>query len=372
MNITRIETYPLYAPLTQPYGDANGYKNYRTSFMFRIITESGLEGWGEVVDWLPTLDKGFRERIIPFLLGRDATNHLKLVNTIKKWNQRIAAGVSMALTEILARKAQLSVCDLWGGSYRNAVPIYASFQSYSPSDEWIKSSVQLVQEVMAEGYNKIKVKIGGKTEKEDLQHLRALFDVTEDTVGMAIDGNESYDLSTTFQWIKILESSHPILWFEEPMPMNQINDYQLLRMKSTIPIAGGENKKSVKEVLPLLQQGALDILQPDPMHLGGIEEYRHSLQLARTFGIKVSPHSFDGILSRLYAIFAQACLVPWSKMNEEDIEPIEWDVMENPFNRLIPLQPSAGKVRVPTGIGIGVSIDVELLQKYSWKGEIYH
>ncbi|MGI6187177.1 MAG: mandelate racemase/muconate lactonizing enzyme family protein, partial [Brevibacillus sp.] len=59
MQIERVETYPLLYRLTQPYGDANGYKKYRACYLIRIVTTSGADGWGEAVDWLPTLDKEF-------------------------------------------------------------------------------------------------------------------------------------------------------------------------------------------------------------------------------------------------------------------------------------------------------------------------
>ena len=121
VKIQRIETYPLFYRLKEPYGDANGYKKYRTCFLIRLVTETGVEGWGECVDWLPTLVKGFEERIKPYLLGKLATDRIQLVTTIRKWHKRLAAAVSMALTEIVAKFAKLHVTDLWGGRLRNKV-----------------------------------------------------------------------------------------------------------------------------------------------------------------------------------------------------------------------------------------------------------
>ncbi|WP_368784386.1 hypothetical protein, partial [Acinetobacter baumannii] len=69
-----------------------------------------MEGWGECIDWLPMLEKGFQERMIPYLIGKNATNRTYIVNHIKKWNRRAAACVSMALTEIIAKHANLSIC----------------------------------------------------------------------------------------------------------------------------------------------------------------------------------------------------------------------------------------------------------------------
>lgn len=368
MKIDRIETFPCLYQVPKPYGDANGWKKYRTCYLIKITTRSGYTGWGECIDWLPTLEKGFQERIIPYLLGKDVTDHHQLVKVLQKWHRRAAAGVSMAFTEILAQKARLSVCELWGGAFHTTIPVYASFQSYSMDENWqMDHSLLLVGQAMQEGFQQFKVKIGGRTLREDQAHIELLQELLTDTAYLALDANQSYDLAASRTWAQFLEKWDNILWLEEPMPLDYVADYKALRSFTAIPIAGGENLQSPTQFLPLLMAGALDIIQPDTMHEGGIDEFRDTMKLARYFGIRTSPHAFDGGLSRLYAILAQACLPSWSKMDQEKIEPLEWDVMDNPLTGIISsLKPEKGKVIVPTGIGIGVEIDQERIDHYLW------
>lgn len=371
VEICKVDTFPLFYRLIKPYGDANGYKNYRSCYLFRITTKSGIEGWGEVVDWLPTLDLGFRERIIPFLIGKKATQKNQLIHVIKKWNQRIASGVSMALTEIIAKSSGLTICDLWGGSWRDQVPVYASFQSYSQETDWIHHSLNLVERSILSGYRQIKVKVGGRSLQEDQNHIRLVQENFGETIQLAIDANQSYDYSTACQWECFFSRSVNLLWFEEPLPLHQLKEYQMLRKRLSLPVAGGENLQSTRDFLPLLIEGSLDIIQPDINHHPSIDNFRETLNLARTFGIRCSPHNFDGPLSRLYMAFAQACLSPWTKMERDSIEPIEWDVMEDPFSQLIPLQPINGLLTLPKGKGIGVEINQEIITKYLWEGNTY-
>ncbi|SEN13729.1 mandelate racemase/muconate lactonizing enzyme family protein [Lihuaxuella thermophila] len=371
MEISKIDTFPLFCRLTKPYGDANGYKYYRSCYLFRITTQSGIEGWGEVVDWLPTLDVGFRERIIPFLIGKKATQKNKLVHVIKKWNQRIASGVSMALTEIIAKSSRLSVCDLWGGSWRDQVPVYASFQSYSEDADWMNHSLHLVEQSVLDGYKQVKVKVGGRSLQEDQKHIRLLQEKFEGNIQLAIDANQSYDYSTACQWESFFSGSANLLWFEEPLPLHQTEEYRMLRNRLSMPVAGGENIQSTREFLPLLNKRSFDIIQPDLNHHPGVDDFRNTLNLARSYGVRCSPHAFDGALSRLYMAFAQSCLPPWTKMETDSVEPVEWDVMENPFSQLIPLQPSNGFLTLPKGIGIGVEINQEIIKKYMWDGRSY-
>lgn len=120
MRIEKVDTFPLFHRLSSPYGDANGLKSYRTCYLIRITTASGLSGWGECADWLPALDAGFKKRIIPYLIGKEAGN------------RTAAAAVSMALTDITAKKAGLSVCELWGGKLREQIPELWLASSISP------------------------------------------------------------------------------------------------------------------------------------------------------------------------------------------------------------------------------------------------
>jgi len=371
MLIERVETYPLLYRLEQPYGDANGYKRYRSCFLLRMITNTGADGWGEVIDWLPTLDRGFRERIIPYLLGKPATERLQLVQVIKKWHQRAAAGVSMALTEILAKEAGLSITQLWGGALRRTIPVYASFQSYREQPDWQHHSLRLVEQAAVDGFTCVKIKIGGRSIKEDQQHVQKLQSMLGEQLRFALDANQSYDVAAVKAWEKWFRQWENLLWLEEPLPLDRVQDYALLRSRLPVPLAGGENMKSPAQFLPLVKNGALDLIQPDTMHVDGIDAFRDTLQLARHFGLRTSPHAYDGALSRLYALMAQACLPAWSKMETDDIEPVEWDVMENPFNRLVPLSPCHGTVTLPEGAGIGVELDWELIEAYRWDGSTY-
>ncbi|MDD9270526.1 mandelate racemase/muconate lactonizing enzyme family protein [Paenibacillus sp. GCM10023248] len=371
MLIRKIDTFPLFYRLPKPYGDANGMKTYRTCYLIRITTNSGVEGWGECIDWLPTVHKGFQERIIPYLIGKCAADRNTIVSTLKKWHSRSSAAVSMALTEILAKTNHLSVCDLWGGKFREKVPVYASFQSYSDESHWQKVSLSGIEQAINEGFNKIKVKIGGKSISEDQQHILKVQEVLQGKIELALDANQSYDAIAVLRWQSLLASWDNLLWLEEPLEVKRVTEYAALRQRLSTPLAGGENIGTTADYLPICCQHALDFITPDPMHEKGIDGYRDTLSLARSFGVRVTPHSYDGALSRLYALMAQACVEPWSKMEHDAIEPVEWDAMENPFTKLLPLYPTNSEITLPSGSGIGLEIDLELLAFYQWDGNRY-
>lgn len=245
------------------------------------------------------------------------------------------------------------------------------FQSYSEQPQWISHSVSSVETQLNKGFKQIKVKIGGASFEEDVRHINALQHTAGSSITMILDANQSYDAAAALKWERYFSAWTNIGWLEEPLPFDQQQDYALLRSRLSVPVAGGENMKGAAQFVPLLSQRCLDIIQPDVMHVNGIDEFRDCLKLARYFGVRASAHAYDGSLSRLYALFAQACLPPWSKMENDQIEPIEWDVMKNPFTDLVSLQPSKGAVHIPKGKGIGTEINMEIVNRYKWDGSAY-
>jgi D-galactarolactone cycloisomerase len=277
----------------------------------------------------------------------------------------------MALTELFAKYSQVSVCDLWGGQLRESIPVYASFQSYSDRMDWQQISLSAIDDALQTGFRLFKLKIGGKSIEEDQKHVRQALKLLQDQAFTALDANGSYDLSTTLRWRPAFMDSTSYLWLEEPMPIHQMKNYQLLRQALPLPVAGGENLKQAVDYVPLFTDYVLDIVTPDILHLTGLDEYWSAIRLAQSFGVRVSPHCYDGALTRLYALFVQACLVPWNKMKPDSIDPVEWDAMDNPLSELLPIKPINGEIIVPQGQGIGTELDLEKLLAYKWDGSSY-
>ncbi|MDI5789711.1 enolase C-terminal domain-like protein [Bacillus licheniformis] len=74
-----------------------------------------------------------------------------------------------------------------------------------------------------------------------------------------------------------------VLWFEEPMPFDDLAEYRMLRSALSVPVAGGENVKAQSRFADFLEN-AVDIAQPDVMHCEGTDEFQTVLKLARHFG----------------------------------------------------------------------------------------
>jgi len=134
----------------------------------------------------------------------------------------------------------------------------------------------------------------------------------------------------------------------------------LLRNSSPLAIAGGEVLTRRQSFTPWLQQRAFDIVQPDITKVGGISEARRIAWMAEENGVRFIPHGWNtalGLAADLH--LASAC------RNTDMVEyltgsPFIDDLVEEPWKL-----DAAGMLEVPGGRGLGVSIDMDAVEKYT-------
>jgi L-alanine-DL-glutamate epimerase-like enolase superfamily enzyme len=99
-------------------------------------------------------------------------------------------------------------------------------------------------------------------------------------------------------------------WVEDPIRPDAVDALAALRRDIDVPIATGETVTGRRGFLPLLQQGALDVVTVDVQWTGGLTEARKVATLADTFGVPVAPHDCTGPVT-----FAACCHLVLSQPN---------------------------------------------------------
>jgi D-galactarolactone cycloisomerase len=385
--ITEIQTYPLLYIPSETYGDANGIKPYRASVLLRIINSEGFDGWGECTGPLPMIVYE-AQNLNHVLYRKDEWNRTDIMRQLRDATPRIQAAVDIALWDLIGKVVKQPIHALLGGAYRNTVPVYASMQSYAQhtaQDQWLQTLLDQVPE----RFHMIKMKIGALPISLDQKLIELALHMLPETVSIAIDANQSYDETMTRAMLEYLQSIQAnflnesnqkrtssrihtatrIQWFEEPMPLKQTASYKNIKQKTSIPIAGGENLPDARSCIDFVQNLAIDILQPDILHIGGITQLHFLYQFADHMKIRCSPHTFDSGLARIATLHAASVAKPYSKANMDwDIDPIEWDIMENPFTNFFdpPIAIENGMVTIPQGPGLGVIVDLSSVERYMW------
>jgi D-galactarolactone cycloisomerase len=114
--------------------------------------------------------------------------------------------------------------------------------------------------------------------------------------------------------------------------------------------------------------GAIDILQPDTCAAGGLSECKKIADMAAAFGVRYVPHVW-GTAIGLAAALQLIAVLPPMPLRLTPREPLlEFDRSEHPFRQAVvtePIQHVKGRVRIPTGPGLGIEINRTALKKFS-------
>jgi D-galactarolactone cycloisomerase len=154
-------------------------------------------------------------------------------------------------------------------------------------------------------------------------------------------------------------ADHGVAWFEEPLPPDAMADYVQLRLRSPVPIAGGEVLTRRQGFQPWLEAGAFDIVQPDVTKVGGISEERRIAWMAREHGIRFIPHGWNTAVGlaadlQLASAFPDTDLVEYLTGS-----PFIDDIVATPW-RL----DGDGFLAIPQAPGLGLQLNPEALGRY--------
>jgi D-galactarolactone cycloisomerase len=351
-------------------GVSTALSDIRTCLLIKISTDSGLVGWGE------TIDVGGTRAVIetkhkPALLGKNPLQHRQLWRAL--WGPnfgdgRAVGGVDIALHDLRGKARGQSVADLYGGRLRDKVLAYASAMNYTdgvrPEDQFPAEAAELVKR----GYKALKTRSG----RYDLSRELAVVTKIRETVGPHIklltDGNGAFTLPQAMKFGKELEKLD-FYCFEEPLPQGlNYAGYDVLTQSLDICIAGGEGLDSRVSARDHIVKRSFDLIQPDVLLCGGIGEALFIAEMARLWSIPCVPHCWSGVIG-IAATLHLLSLLPDSTFGFSSEQPLlEHDTLENPYREELspkPFQITAdGFMQIPTGPGLGIEIDEDVIQKY--------
>ena len=98
-------------------------------------------------------------------------------------------------------------------------------------------------------------------------------------VRLAVDATQGYDLTAAVEAGNRL-SPYDIMWFEEPIPGEDLDGYRELRQALPMPVAGAEGRSGLGSFREVVESGAMEIIQPDIGRAGGFTEGMRVCELA--------------------------------------------------------------------------------------------
>jgi glucarate dehydratase len=357
--IVKIEHQMVFVPFHKAAEWAAGKRPGTTRLIVQVHTADGTVGVGETICLWEFVEPVLARTIIPLALGADACDIEWLCNKIEGaglyHHQRAMvaalAGFEMALWDIVGKQAGMPLHKLWGGAYRNPIPMISYLQAKDPEQVAAETAAAIEQ-----GFETIKVKIGMSPES-DLAIVAAARQAAPHAK-LRADVNGAWTIGTAKRMLRKLEQ-YDLEYVEQPLPLADLSGHKHLRKLFSTPIALDESAYTMQDVLAIIRADAADVILLDPHQAGGLHRCRKAAAIAEAAGIPVTLHSGAELGISTAAYLHLAASIPNLMLAVDNQQPnLTDDIIDNPpqFER--------GNFSVPSGIGLGVTLNAQKLERF--------
>lgn len=351
----------------------------------RLETSDGLVGWGEPVveGRAKTVRAAVEELLDNYLLGENP-------NRIEDHWQRMyrggfyrggpilmsaIAGIDQALWDIKGKRFGAPIYELLGGRARDRIRVYQWIGGDRPSEVG-----EAAAEKVSEGFTGLKMNATSELRRVDtpaaVREAEDRLAEVRESVGPEIDIGVDFHGRVTKPMAKRLASAlepYEPMFIEEPVLPEHNDSLPAIAAHTSIPIATGERMFSRWDFKEVFESGSVDIIQPDLSHAGGITEVKKIADMAEAYDVALAPHCPLGPIALASCIHVDTCS-PNALIQEQSLD-IHYnqggdvlDYLEDPGV----FEYHEGYVDVPSGPGLGISLNEEYIEEQSEKTVNWH
>lgn len=295
---------------------------FRTNWVFvKVYTDEGICGVGEgTLEYKEKALCGAVEHIKNYLTGKDPRTIEKHYHDIYRdayWRggavlMSALSAVECALWDILGKYLGVPVYQLLGGKVNEGCRIYVNgwFSGAKTPDEFAEKAKAAVKRGVTamkwDPFGKSYMQISNKDLDTALECVAKVREAVGNDVDLLIEGHGRFDVPTGIKIAKELEQFKP-MWFEEPVPPDNIDALKAVRDKSPVAISAGERLYTRFDYNKLFALRAADYIQPDVSHAGGIAELKKIAAAAEANYIPFAPHNPSGPVANAATLQLAAC-----------------------------------------------------------------
>jgi galactonate dehydratase len=354
----------------------------------RVETSDGTVGWGEPVieGRARTVATAVEELFDAHLLGADPLrieDHWQAMYRGGFYRggpilMSAIAGVDQALWDIKGKHHGVPAYELLGGAVRDRVRVYQWVGGDDPSDVAAAAAEQVDA-----GFTALKMNATGALRRVDTpaevrdarDRLEAVRDVVGPEVDIGVDFHGRASKTMAAKLAGAIESADP-MFIEEPVLPEYNEQLPEIAQRTDIPIATGERMFSRWDFKSILADGAVDIIQPDLSHAGGITEVRKTAAMAEAHDVAVAPHCPLGPIALAACLQLDACTQ--NVLIQEQSLDMHYNQESDVLEYLV--DPSVfafddGYVDLPTGPGLGIDPDLDVIEaragEEDWKSPVW-
>ncbi len=317
--------------------------------IIRLDTRGGLKGYGEA----GAAEAAEFKRILAQVQGREATSFEVLGLT-----GPLRGAVNVAMLDIVGRAAQAPVYQVLGGPTRHKARAIATVKN--------SNNVELAMEA---GYRAFAVPLPTplfpNSGKQYVNLVLSLWEELQKIGGdYVLDGAMRLTPGDAQMVAAALEKEHP-LFLDEPCRLTQVRQVAKISEESVTPLGFGREVDSLDVFQDLLREQAVDVLRPTLQRLG-ISAIRRLGAMAETYYTAVAPFHDGGPLGTAAGLQLAASLPNFFALQVPRVSAAERqarDAMMSGWNEPV----KDGFFELPTGPGLGVTVDEKALDRYEVK-----
>ena len=365
MKIIDLEARCVAVPLTAQLRSNSGvYPGYFARTVLQLVTDEGITGLAELGDGDL---RATAAKLKAAIIGLDPFSTGLIRSKVMRGAFARAAGyfaaIEIACLDIQGKALGRPVSDLLGGRVRDRVPLIAYlFWRYDrPSggddvaaEDMADHCVELAQTL---GVRAMKLKAGVMGPPEEVRVLELCRQRLGDGFGLRIDPNGTWSVATAVRMGRRLEGLD-LEWYEDPSWGLEGN--AAVRRQVRIPIGTNMAPARYDDLGPAIRMGAVDTILTDVHYWEGLRGVKELCAVCRTFGLGVAMHSGHEFGIEMAAMLHTASTIPEMIVaGDAHYHHLADDIIVGG-----PMRYRDGCMAVPTGPGLGVTLDPEKMDKY--------
>jgi L-alanine-DL-glutamate epimerase-like enolase superfamily enzyme len=361
--------------------------------LVKLTTDTGITGWGECYASSigPEAMRAVIEDVFERHMAGQSPENIELMFRraySSGFTQRpdltvmgAFSSLEIACWDILGKARNRPVWALMGGKMNDRIRAYTylyPLAHHDLNDFWTSPDMaaESALAMVEKGYTAVKFDPAGPYTMRG-GHMPAMTDISQsvafckaireaigDRADILFGTHGQFSTGGAIRLGKALEPYAP-LWFEEPVPPDNVAAMARVANAVNIPIATGERLTTKAEFAPVLREGAATILQPALGRAGGIWEMKKTAAIAEVYNAQMAPHLYAGPVEWA-ANIQLGVSIPNILMAE---------TIETPFHDSLikgSIRVEDGFIAAPEAPGLGVDVDEDLARAHPYTGDGLH
>ena len=359
MRISEIHVFQKDLPIKGgPYTWSGNSLHSVDSTIVKMVSDTGLVGWGEVAPVGPTYQpqhalsaRAAIAEMGPNLIGQSILTPLLLrrrMDGLLNGHNYAKTTIDVAAIDMLARNYGVRVCDLLGGAAAERLPAYYASGLGEPDE-----ITRLAKEKVAQGYPRFQIKVGGRDVAIDIAVVRKVWEAVGNGTQIVVDANRGLTASQTLR----LSVACKDIPFVLEQPCSTIDEIASIRAQVSHPIYLDESTESPNDVLRAIAMGICDGFGLKLSRLGGLTPFATVRDIC---AMRSLPHTCEDTWGG--DIAAAACIHIAATVEPRLLEAV-WTAgsyIEQHYDPENGIAIEGGHFAVPKGVGLGITPDESL------------